>query len=310
MNKKVLLCILDGWGVAEKSSFNAISEAKTKNFDEIVKKFGMIKLFASEDKVGLPEGQFGNSEVGHMNIGAGRVILQDILRIDQGLKNGDIENHESIREIKLKCKRIHLCGILSNGGVHGHQDHLFRMIEIFEKSQKEILLHCFLDGRDSSPLSGLESMKKLNEIIKNKKKVKVVSICGRFFSMDRDNRWDRIEKAYKAIIEGNAEKRDNSVNAIKDSYKDKVTDEFFKPINLDNYDGVKEDDGFFITNYRSDRVRELLTAIFDEDFFEFKRKKVANFFKPTSMLEYSKRLKKKISSVIKTLVIKKSLCEI
>ena len=172
MNKKVLLCILDGWGVAEKSSFNAISEAKTKNFDEIVKKFGMIKLFASEDKVGLPEGQFGNSEVGHMNIGAGRVILQDILRIDQGLKNGDIENHESIREIKLKCKRIHLCGILSNGGVHGHQDHLFRMIEIFEKSQKEILLHCFLDGRDSSPLSGLESMKKLNEIIKNKKKSK------------------------------------------------------------------------------------------------------------------------------------------
>ena len=130
--------------------------------------------------------------------------------------------------------------------------------------------------RDSSPLSGLESMKKLNEIIKNKKKVKVVSICGRFFSMDRDNRWDRIEKAYKAIIEGNAEKR-NSVNAIKDSYKDKVTDEFFKPINLDNYDGVKEDDGFFITNYRSDRVRELLTAIFDENFFEFERKKVANF---------------------------------
>ena len=112
-------------------------------------------------------------------------------------------------------------------------------------------------------------MKKLNEIIKNKKKVKVVSICGRFFSMDRDNRWDRIEKAYKAIIEGNAEKRDNSVNAIKESYKDKVTDEFFKPINLENYDGVKEDDGFFITNYRSDRVRELLTAIFDEDFFEF-----------------------------------------
>ena len=310
MNKKVLLCILDGWGVAEKSSFNAISEAKTKNFDEIVKKFGMIKLFASEDKVGLPEGQFGNSEVGHMNIGAGRVILQDILRIDRGLKNGDIENHESIREIKLKCKRIHLCGILSNGGVHGHQDHLFRMIEIFEKSQKEILLHCFLDGRDSSPLSGLESMKKLNEIIKNKEKVKVVSICGRFFSMDRDNRWDRIEKAYKAIIEGNAEKKDNSINAIKDSYKDKVTDEFFKPINLDNYDGVKEEDGFFITNYRSDRVRELLTAIFDEDFFEFERKKVANFFKPISMVEYSKRLKKKISSVIKPLFIKKSLGEI
>ena len=130
MKRKILLCILDGWGIAEKSQFNAISEAKTKNFDEIVKKFGMIKLFASEEKVGLPKNQFGNSEVGHMNIGAGRVILQDVLRIDEGLKNGLIENHQRIKEIKLNCKRIHLCGILSEGGVHGHQDHFFKMIEI------------------------------------------------------------------------------------------------------------------------------------------------------------------------------------
>ncbi|MBD22969.1 MAG: phosphoglycerate mutase (2,3-diphosphoglycerate-independent) [Alphaproteobacteria bacterium] len=310
MKKKVLLCILDGWGISEESSFNAISEAKTNNFDKIIKKYGMIKLFASEDKVGLPEGQFGNSEVGHMNIGAGRVILQDILRIDKGLMNGYIENHESIKEIQSNCERIHLCGILSDGGVHGHQDHFFKMIRIFEKSNKEVLLHCFLDGRDSSPISGLENMKKLNEIIKKNKKIKVVSVCGRFFSMDRDNRWDRIEKAYKVIIEGNGEKKKDCIKAIQESYLNKVTDEFFKPINLDNYDGVKQGDGFFITNYRADRVRELLTAIFDENFTEFNRKKVANFFKPTSMIEYSKRLKKKISSIIKPLIIKKSLGEI
>ena len=292
MKKKVMLCILDGWGEAESSSYNAISEAKKNNFDQIVNKYGMIKLFASEQQVGLPNGQFGNSEVGHMNIGAGRVILQDILRIAKGFENGYIENHQTIKEIKLNCKRIHICGLLSDGGVHGHQDHLFKMVEIFKKTDLEILLHCFLDGRDSSPISGLENLKKLSEMIKNNKNIKIVSLCGRFFSMDRDNRWDRIEKAYKAIIEGTAEKK-NFIQAIQESYNNKVTDEFFKPISHDSYDGVKPGDGFFITNYRSDRVRELLTAIFDEKFNEFERKKTANFFMPSSMVEYSKRLKKK-----------------
>ena len=310
MKKKVMLCILDGWGEAESSSYNAISEAKKNNFDQIVNKYGMIKLFASEQQVGLPNGQFGNSEVGHMNIGAGRVILQDILRIAKGFENGYIENHQTIKEIKLNCKRIHICGLLSDGGVHGHQDHLFKMVEIFKKTDLEILLHCFLDGRDSSPISGLENVKKLSEMIKNNKNIKIVSLCGRFFSMDRDNRWDRIEKAYKAIIEGTAEKKKNFIQAIQESYNNKVTDEFFKPISHDCYDGVKPGDGFFITNYRSDRVRELLTAIFDEKFNEFERKKTANFFMPSSMVEYSKRLKKKISPIIKPLKIIKSLGEV
>ena len=310
MKKKVMLCILDGWGEAESSSYNAISEAKKNNFDQIVNKYGMIKLFASEQQVGLPNGQFGNSEVGHMNIGAGRVILQDILRIGKGFENGYIENHQTIKEIKLNCKRIHICGLLSDGGVHGHQDHLFKMVEIFKKTDLEILLHCFLDGRDSSPISGLENVKKLSEMIKNNKNIKIVSLCGRFFSMDRDNRWDRIEKAYKAIIEGTAEKKKNFIQAIQESYNNKVTDEFFKPISHDCYDGVKPGDGFFITNYRSDRVRELLTAIFDEKFNEFERKKTANFFMPSSMVEYSKRLKKKISPIIKPLKIIKSLGEV
>ena len=169
LKRKVLLCILDGWGIAEKNSFNAISEADKKNFDYINKIYGSIKLDASEKQVGLPKGQFGNSEVGHMNIGAGRIILQDILRIDEGFKNGSIEKNNSIVEIKEECKRIHICGLLSDGGVHGHQEHLFKMIEIFEKSDKQILLHCFLDGRDSSPLSGIKNMKLLLEKIGKKK---------------------------------------------------------------------------------------------------------------------------------------------
>ena len=150
-------------------------QRQKNNFDQIVNKYGMIKLFASEQQVGLPNGQFGNSEVGHMNIGAGRVILQDILRIGKGFENGYIENHQTIKEIKLNCKRIHICGLLSDGGVHGHQDHLFKMVEIFKKTDLEILLHCFLDGRDSSPISGLENVKKLSEMIKNKKTSKLLA---------------------------------------------------------------------------------------------------------------------------------------
>jgi len=308
--KKVLLCILDGWGIADKNSFNAISEAKKQNFDNINNLYGSIKLYASEKRVGLPEGQFGNSEVGHMNIGAGRIILQDILRIDEGLRNGSIENNNSVLEIKEKCKRIHICGLLSDGGVHGHQEHLFKMINIFEKSKKEILLHCFLDGRDSSPLSGKKNMQLLLDKIKKKKNVRVASVCGRFYSMDRDNRWDRIKKAYEAIIEGSASQRTDCIEAIQESYDKTITDEFFNPINLSNYRGVEENDGFFITNYRADRVRELLTAIFDENFFEFKRKKIAKFIKPLSMIQYSKRLKKKILPIIKPLFIKNSLGEV
>ena len=273
LKRKVLLCILDGWGIGEKNPFNAISEADKNNFDNINKTYGSIKLNASEKKVGLPEGQFGNSEVGHMNIGAGRIILQDILRIDEGFKNGSIEQNNSLVEIKEKCKRIHICGLLSDGGVHGHQEHLFKMIEIFEKSDKQILLHCFLDGRDSSPLSGIKNMKLLLEKIRKKKNVKVVSVSGRFYSMDRDNRWERIKKAYEAIIEGSASVKKDCIQAIQESYDKKITDEFFRPVNFSDYSGVEENDGFFITNYRADRVRELLTAIFDENFLEFERKK-------------------------------------
>ena len=310
LKRKVLLCILDGWGIADKNSFNAISEAKKKNFDNISKLYGSIKLNASEEKVGLPEGQFGNSEVGHMNIGAGRIILQDILRIDEGLQNGSIENNSSLIEIKQKCKRIHICGILSDGGVHGHQEHLFKMIDIFEKSKKQILLHCFLDGRDSSPLSGKKNMQLLLGKIRKKKNVRVASVCGRFYSMDRDNRWDRVKKAYEAIIEGSAKRKTDCIKAIQESYEKKITDEFFQPVNFSNYNGVEEHDGFFITNYRADRVRELLTAIFDENFFEFKRKKIAKFIKPSSMVQYSKRLKKRIFPIIKPLLIKNSLGEV
>jgi len=307
--RKVLLCILDGWGLGKKNKYNAIEVANTENFDAIAKKFDMGKLYASEKKVGLPIGQFGNSEVGHMNIGSGRIILQDILRIDKSLKNGNIENNFNFLKMLRESQRVHLLGILSSGGVHGHQDHLFKIIEILGK-KKEVLLHCFLDGRDSSPVSGYDNMSVLMEKIKDQKNIKIASICGRFYSMDRDNRWDRINLAYKAIIEGSAEQQKNPLKSIKESYAEKITDEFFKPKNFSNYSGVKKNDGFFITNYRADRVRELLTAIFDKQFNNFKRNKIADFSSAISMVEYSKRLKKKITPLIQPLLIENNLGEI
>ena len=291
--KKVLVCILDGWGLGKNNSHNSVFLAKKQNFDYLTKKYGYIKLKASENDVGLPTGQFGNSEVGHTNIGAGRIILQDVMRISESFGNGEIGNKPAITNTLKKCKRIHIVGLISEGGVHGHRDHLFDLIEILNRNKPNIYIHCILDGRDSSPIGGKENLRVLIEKIGKRKNIKIASISGRFFAMDRDNRWERIEKAYKAIIEGSGPKKRNYLSAIIDSYNKHVTDEFFEPTNFGDYNGARDGDGFFITNYRADRVREILSSIFDDDFNHFKRKKRPKFLNPISMVEYSKRLKKK-----------------
>ena len=273
MEKKVLLCILDGWGIGPENEFNAVHLSKKKNFDFLVKKYGSLKLSASEKDVGLPTGQFGNSEVGHMNIGAGRILLQDIMRIDNAFKNGEFEKNKIIQLIKRECKRIHILGMLSDGGVHGHQDHIFKLLDVFSSSSMEILIHCVLDGRDSSPLSGLNNLKILHKKINKNKNARIVSVSGRYYVMDRDNRWDRIENAYRAIIEGDSIHSKDYIKEIEKSYTKKITDEFFKPMNFNDYKGVLDGDGFFITNFRADRVREFMTAIFEENFDFFSRKK-------------------------------------
>ena len=308
MTKKVLLCILDGWGIGEKNKNNAIHIAKTKNFDYLAKKYGFIKLDASETEVGLPKGQFGNSEVGHMSIGAGRVILQDILRINKAFDNGVFKENKLIKKIKEKSKRIHLVGLLSDGGVHGHQDHLLKLIDIFKDCK--VLVHGILDGRDTSPISGVENVKFLQKKIKDYDNVKIASLSGRFYAMDRDNRWERIEKAYRAIINGDLKKTSCFIQSIKNSYTEHITDEFFPPLNHISYKGAQDGDGFIITNYRADRVRELITSIFDKNFDEFKRKNYIKFFSPTSMVEYSKRIKKIVTPLLESHHVKNSLGEI
>jgi len=308
MKKKVLLCILDGWGVGKKNKNNAIHIAKTKNFDNLIKKYGFIKLDASETEVGLPEGQFGNSEVGHMSIGSGRVILQDILRINKAFDNGVFKEHKLIKKIKEKSKRIHLVGLLSDGGVHGHQNHLLELIEILKDCT--VLIHGILDGRDTSPLSGVENVKVLQKKIKNYHNVQIASVSGRFYAMDRDNRWERIERTYRAIINGDLKKTKCFIQSIENSYTEHITDEFFSPLNHISYNGAKDGDGFIITNYRADRVRELITSIFDKNFDEFMRKNYIKFFSPTSMVEYSKRIKKVVTPLLESRHVKNSLGEI
>ena len=310
--KKIVLCILDGWGLASKSEGNAICKSNIKNFNKLMRKYSNSKLNASENHVGLPLGQFGNSEVGHMNIGAGRIILQDSLRISESIKKDNLSKNEKLLKLITNSSRIHILGLLSPGGVHGHEDHLFYLIEKLKQKNKQVFIHCILDGRDSSPTLGIKSMKKLLEKIENYKEIKVASVIGRYYALDRDNRWERISKAYDVIINGvcTNSKECNPLKAIQQSYNNSLTDEFFLPSNFNGYNGVKDGDSFLITNFRADRVRELLTAIFDEDFNFFKRKKIKRFSYALSMTEYSRRLKKFIKPIFESQKIDQTLGEV
>ena len=310
INKKVILCILDGWGIAPKSRSNAITSSKKKNYDYLLSRFPNTILNASEIDVGLPKGQFGNSEVGHMNIGSGRAIKQDILRIYDAIDNGYLKDNQELKDLKKKSKRIHVIGLLSPGGVHGHEDHLFALIDLLANTSKDIFIHCILDGRDSSPKSGINSMRKLKEKIYNKPNVKIGTISGRYYALDRDNRWERIELAYRAIVEGKSRNFFlDPIEAIEKSYNNSLTDEFFIPVKIGNYNYIQDDDGLLITNFRADRVREILTSMFDENFMHFKRKKI-NFSKSLGLIEYSRKINKYMDSLFKPVLVKNTLGEV
>ena len=298
IDKKIILCIMDGWGISNQSRNNAIHYADTKNYDYFLKNYPNTELVASEKGVGLPTNQFGNSEVGHMNIGAGRVILQDILRINESIKHGRMSNNPKLNKIKESCQNIHILGLISSGGVHGHIDHLIAIIDILKENKNKIFIHCILDGRDTAPTSGIKFMKVLLDKINESENISVASISGRYFTMDRDNRWERVEQAYNSIISGISKNKFTCpIDAIQKSYDSALTDEFFQPISNKNYSGCKDNDAFIITNYRADRVREILSSIFDEQFDFFPRKTKINFSYKIGLVEYSKRLSKSLDSL-------------
>ena len=297
--KPVVLCILDGWGERGEASDNAISQANTPFWDDLKKKCPHSLLETSGLSVGLPEGQMGNSEVGHMNIGSGRVVMQNLPLIDSAIQDGSLALKEDIQkmigELKRTGKSCHLLGMLSDGGVHSHQSHISAIAKIVAKENIDVKIHAFLDGRDVPPESAREYIKSFKESIKGFDNIEIVTASGRYYAMDRDNRWDRVQLAYDAIISGEGDNFPSIERVMDSSYSDKIYDEFVKPAVIGDYKGMADGDAMVMVNFRSDRARQILSALVAPDFNGFKRKKIINFSYKIGMVEYSDDLNKLLS---------------
>lgn len=293
-NKLMMLMILDGFGINEEEKGNAFKLAKTPNLDFLFKTKPNCKIDASGLTVGLPINQMGNSEVGHTNIGAGRIVYQDLVKISNDIENGSFydidEFNTAIDKAISNNSNLHLMGLLSDGGVHSHIDHLFALLDLCKKRNfKRVFIHCFMDGRDTAPTSGIKYIKKLEEKLKKIKFGSIATISGRYYAMDRDNRWQRVKKAYDAMVNGIGILKENAVSAINDSYKNDVTDEFVIPTIIDRKGIIRKNDSVIFYNFRSDRPRELTKSLTDTNFKEFKVKPLNLFF--VCMTEYDKTIK-------------------
>ncbi len=264
--------ILDGWGIAKNKSISAINAANTPFVDSLYKNYPHATLEASGRAVGLPDGQMGNSEVGHMNIGAGRVVYQDLVKINKAVEDGSIAENNVIKDAfafaKQHNKAVHLIGLVSDGGVHSHINHVKGLCSVAaNQGLSNVYVHAFTDGRDTDPKSGLRFLSSLEEHM-NTSVGKIASITGRYFAMDRDNRWERVQLAYNAMTKADGTTTSNWKNAIEDSYKNKVTDEFIKPIIIEGSESIKDGDVVINFNFRTDRGREITQALTQKDFPE------------------------------------------
>jgi 2,3-bisphosphoglycerate-independent phosphoglycerate mutase len=283
MDKKVLLMILDGWGIATNPVVSAIDKAKTPFVDSLYTKYPHAKLEASGLAVGLPEGQMGNSEVGHMNIGAGRVVYQDLVKINQAVINGELNSHsvlaEAFAKTKAANKKAHFIGLVSDGGVHAHIDHLKGLCDAAKfHGMEKVFIHAFTDGRDTDPKGGIKYLEDLQNHLKNSSG-QIASVVGRYYSMDRDNRWERVKLAYDALVNGEGEKSKDILAAISKSYNNNVTDEFIRPIIHVGADNkplavIEEGDLVICFNFRTDRGREITQVLTQKDFEDFNMKKL------------------------------------
>lgn len=277
----LLLMIMDGWGYSEFTEGNAIAQANLPNFHRLENTFPHTTLQASGEAVGLPDGQMGNSEVGHLNIGAGRVVYQELTRIFKAIKDGSLfENHvllEAMDQARLHNKNFHLIGLLSDGGVHSHIEHLFALLEMAKRQKLEkVYIHVILDGRDVLPQSAKKYISQLEEKINELEIGKIASVSGRYYLMDRDNRWERLELGYRALAYGEGKKAAGAFSAVELSYDIRVTDEFVLPTVIIDSEGepvgkVQEGDSVLFFNFRSDRAREITRAFVDEEFAGFER---------------------------------------
>lgn len=295
----VVLCILDGWGYREERENNGILLAETPVWDRLMASCPRALLNASELHVGLPAGQMGNSEVGHMNLGAGRKVMQELPRIDQAILDGSLGQNPELAKFAASLKQsggaCHLLGLVSPGGVHSHQDHMVALAKLLAAQGVTVKIHAILDGRDTPPKSALGYMKKFLADLGDAATIATVS--GRFFAMDRDKRWDRVEQAYAVAVDGKGAAAKSALAAIEAAYERDETDEFVAPSAIAGYAGMQDGDGVLMANFRADRARELLTALLDPAFDGFARGRTIRFGAVLGMVEYSTALAKFMPSL-------------
>ena len=283
LKSKVLLVILDGFGCSDSKEGNAIATANPEFLNKLFKERPCTKISASGLDVGLPAGQMGNSEVGHLNIGAGRIVYQDITRINKSIEDGDFFTNKALNEVmdnvKANGKALHMYGLVSDGGVHSHIDHIEAILKLAaQKGLSKVFIHAFTDGRDTAPTSGIHYIKSLMEMTKKAGVGKIASISGRFYAMDRDNRWERVEKAYQAMVFGVGNRASDPISAMEASYKNNVTDEFVVPVVIEENGNliatIDDGDAIIAFDFRADRMREITKVFTKSDFNEFKRKEM------------------------------------
>jgi 2,3-bisphosphoglycerate-independent phosphoglycerate mutase len=292
MSKKpVILCVLDGWGYRSEKQDNAIETGNTPVWHRWIKEYPTAMIQTSGLDVGLPDGQMGNSEVGHTNLGAGRVVMQDLPRIDQAISSGEIKQNPVLKglidALKKTGGKCHLMGLMSPGGVHSHLSHFVALAKVLNEAGVPVCVDAYLDGRDTPPQSGLGFVKEFIEATKDCSLVKIAVVSGRYYAMDRDNRWERVSKAYDALVNADAPRFDTAVEAIEASYNASVTDEFMEPVVIGSYEGMNDGDAILMVNFRSDRAREITEMLLNPDFDKAPRSRVVEFADAVGMTEYS-----------------------
>jgi 2,3-bisphosphoglycerate-independent phosphoglycerate mutase len=311
--RPAVLCILDGWGYRVDERDNAIALAQPENFNRMIADCPHALLATSGRAVGLPAGQMGNSEVGHMNIGAGRIVVQDLPRIDDAIADGSFATLPALVDLIANAKRadgaVHIMGLLSPGGVHSHQDHIVALAKAVAAAGLGVRIHAFLDGRDTPPRSALGFLRLFEQQIEDLPNVAIATVSGRYFAMDRDKRWDRVAKAYETIVAGAGEKFPTARAAIESSYEKDVGDEFVAPCTIGNYRGFADGDALLFANFRADRAREISTALLDPGFDGFARSRIAKFSAAAGLTEYSEPLKKFMAALFPQEEIKETLGE-
>ncbi len=302
--RPIVLTVLDGWGYRAESRGNAIALARKPNYDALLKKSPNTLIHASDHWVGLPDGQMGNSEVGHMNMGAGRIIQMEITRLDLMIQNGEFFKNSVLLDAVARGRerQLHLIGLLSDGGVHSHIEHLFALLRMArEQKVARVFVHCFMDGRDTPPHSGVDFLAQLQQKLREYNTGRIASVTGRYYAMDRDNRWDRVERAYRAMVHGEAQwKSGDPIAAVRTSYERGVTDEFVEPIviaeaaaggaqaNAAPVGPIRDDDAVIFYNFRADRARQISRALAEPGFDKFTDAKRPKNIKFTGMTQYDK----------------------